>query len=154
LLWLVLAVAVLVLGMWRSRTAALCGDELAGLTITGFCSALLSPVTWTHHLGWFVPALVLLAEVIAAPGPVGRRARITAAAVICYLTVTYSVVLACQAGHFSGSIGQVLAQNWDMWLALAFVEFLPIRGRPTAGDPTTTPGQTGSRALSHAMSAP
>src|SRR4029077_201040 len=47
-------------GFWRARRAALGGDELAAVTLTGLVGALVSPVTWVHHIVWLFPAMVIL----------------------------------------------------------------------------------------------
>jgi alpha-1,2-mannosyltransferase len=65
LLWLVLAAATLAFGMWRARRAFLHGDELVGLTLTGLTAALVSPISWTHHLYWLVPAVIVLTDMAA-----------------------------------------------------------------------------------------
>jgi alpha-1,2-mannosyltransferase len=68
-LWLVLAGAVLVVGMWRAVRAYRRGDDLVAVTLVGLTSCLVSPITWTHHLYWVVPALVVLLDVAAgSPG--------------------------------------------------------------------------------------
>src|SRR2546430_10389556 len=46
LLWLVLAAAALVFGMWRAAAAARAGDDVAGLTPAGGTGALISPISW------------------------------------------------------------------------------------------------------------
>ena len=62
LVWLLLAVAVAGYGLWRAARAARAGDEVAGLTLTGLVGALVSPITWPHHIYWFVPALIVLVD--------------------------------------------------------------------------------------------
>ena len=59
--WLLLAGVVLVVGFWRARKAALGGDELAAVTLTGIVGVLVSPVSWVHHIVWLFPAMVILA---------------------------------------------------------------------------------------------
>ncbi|POM26174.1 alpha-(1-2)-phosphatidylinositol mannoside mannosyltransferase [Actinomadura rubteroloni] len=87
LLWLVLAVAVALLGLRLARRATVAGDALgrpgpfggtdltraaaagpsaytlllAGAAITGLLSVLLSPVGWMHHLVWIIAVLGALA---------------------------------------------------------------------------------------------
>jgi alpha-1,2-mannosyltransferase len=58
-LWLVLALGVLALGLWRATLAHRAGNEVAALALTGLAGALVSPITWPHHLYWFVPALAV-----------------------------------------------------------------------------------------------
>jgi alpha-1,2-mannosyltransferase len=85
--WLVLAVAVLALAAWRVRQAARAGDDVAGVTLTGLTACLVSPISWTHHLVWVLPALVVLVDVAAgtplhagAPGRLRTRPRAVSAA--------------------------------------------------------------------------
>ncbi len=59
--WLLLALAVAVVGLWRARRAALGGDELAGLTLAGLVGVLVSPVSWVHHIIWIFPAMLIIA---------------------------------------------------------------------------------------------
>ncbi|MBM7492809.1 alpha-1,2-mannosyltransferase [Micromonospora luteifusca] len=77
LLWLLLVAVVAVYGLWRASRAARAGDLLTGLTLTGLVGSLASPITWTHHIYWFVPAVVLLADAaLSANRPdEGRRRR-------------------------------------------------------------------------------
>jgi alpha-1,2-mannosyltransferase len=66
---LLMLVVVGGLGYWRARRASLGGNELVGITITGFLAALLSPVAWIHHLTW----VVLAVGVIVALGDRWQR---------------------------------------------------------------------------------
>jgi alpha-1,2-mannosyltransferase len=51
-LWIVSVVVVGAVGFIRARRAALVGDEIVGVALTGLLAVLLSPVAWIHHLGW------------------------------------------------------------------------------------------------------
>jgi alpha-1,2-mannosyltransferase len=131
IVWLVLSLALLGYGLWRAARLAGAGDEVAAIAVVGIVGSLVSPVTWVHHIFWFVPALVVLVDS-------GRRALVAFAAVI-YLTVTVSV-LALWEFTFDrpgGVIGFVLA-NWFVWLMLALLVVLPAR------DPRAKRAQTSS----------
>src|SRR5439155_1041308 len=67
---LLLAAFVLVggYGLWRATKAARAGDGLAGVTLTGIVGLLVSPVSWQHHLYWFVPAILVLVDAAASGG--------------------------------------------------------------------------------------
>jgi alpha-1,2-mannosyltransferase len=54
--WLVLALVIGALGLWRAARAT---DPIAALTLTGLVGALVSPITWPHHLYWFIPAAIV-----------------------------------------------------------------------------------------------
>ncbi len=59
-LWALLIVLVAGFGFWRARKLYLAGDDLAGLTVTGIVGLMMSPVSWTHHAIWVLPALIVL----------------------------------------------------------------------------------------------
>ncbi len=56
-----LAVLLVVVAVRRSRTALRDGDPLVALTIASCCGYAISPVSWTHHLLFFVlcPVIIL-----------------------------------------------------------------------------------------------
>lgn len=49
-------------GLAVAAVAARRGDWLAGATVTGGTGLLVSPVSWTHHWVWILPALFVLAR--------------------------------------------------------------------------------------------
>ncbi len=58
--WLVLVLLVGTFGLARGVRAVRAGDDLAGLALIGLTGALVSPISWTHHLWWVVPAIAVL----------------------------------------------------------------------------------------------
>ncbi len=58
--WLALAIPVAVFALWRARRAQRRGADLAGFSIVGLATCLVSPVSWVHHLVWIAPALIVL----------------------------------------------------------------------------------------------
>ncbi len=73
-LWVLLVLVLLGFGMWRAVRAFRHGDELVGITLTGLTGNLISPISWTHHLVWVVPALIVLLDV-ATGTPVHPASR-------------------------------------------------------------------------------
>jgi alpha-1,2-mannosyltransferase len=73
LLWVLLAGGLLVVGLCRAVRAAGQGDELVGFTLAGLAGCLVSPISWSHHLYWVVPAAVVLLDV-AAGAPLSDEA--------------------------------------------------------------------------------
>jgi len=57
-LWFVLAAVILVVALIRSVRASRANDYLAVAAIVGCATAALSPISWTHHLGFLLVALV------------------------------------------------------------------------------------------------
>lgn len=62
LLWLSFAVLMLALGLSRAANARADGDELTAFTLVGLTANVISPISWTHHLVWVIPAIIVLAD--------------------------------------------------------------------------------------------
>jgi alpha-1,2-mannosyltransferase len=75
--WLLAAIVVGVVGLGAAILASRSGHELLGLVTCGATALLLSPVSWSHHYVYVVPALVL-----AACGPRRLGYRVAGVAVI------------------------------------------------------------------------
>jgi alpha-1,2-mannosyltransferase len=138
LAWAVLVLAALGFGLWRARRAALAGDEVVGLTITGIVGCLVSPITWVHHIYWFVPAIIVLVAV-------RRRAWF---AVVIAVTVGLGLVSWFEQGlpldPWSHGVQGFVIKNWYLLLMVALLFALPIRtdsraepGLASASEPAT-----------------
>jgi len=57
-LWVLSAAAIVGIGLWRSAVALRRGSVLYAALITGCVAALVSPISWTHHLV-FLPIVIL-----------------------------------------------------------------------------------------------
>ncbi|MEU0550755.1 glycosyltransferase 87 family protein [Micromonospora sp. NPDC005979] len=133
LLWLVIVAAVAGYGLWRAARAARAGDALTGLTLTGLVGALISPITWTHHIYWFVPAVVLLADAALSahrPDEARRRWWSAALAVGTTAVIVYGVVTFQKWGtapvRTHDPVDFVL-QNPYVLLSLLLLVALPVR---------------------------
>ncbi|BCJ59475.1 hypothetical protein Jiend_28970 [Micromonospora endophytica] len=62
LLWLAFSVLVLALGLSRAADAHRDGDELTAFTLVGLTANVISPISWTHHLVWVIPAIIVLVD--------------------------------------------------------------------------------------------
>ncbi|GIJ28839.1 hypothetical protein Vqi01_40010 [Micromonospora qiuiae] len=62
LLWLAFSVLVLALGLSRAADAHSDGDELTAFTLVGLTANVISPISWTHHLVWVIPAIIVLVD--------------------------------------------------------------------------------------------
>jgi alpha-1,2-mannosyltransferase len=148
--WLLLSAAVLAVGLWRAARAARAGDLLVAVAITGLLTCLVSPISWTHHLYWVVPAVLVLADVAASSrGP--RRAGAATAAVVVLGVFASSLVWffgGLQPGPRSGGLGGVLGENAYVLVMLALVVLLPARRltpvAPSAARTTAPPRPAGS----------
>jgi alpha-1,2-mannosyltransferase len=129
LVWLLLFAIVGGFGMWRAARAGRAGDVLAGIALTGLVAGLISPITWPHHLYWFVPALIAVsAAAMDAHGPrrVGWFALAAAGYVVSVLGVV-SLVDWGSAAEPTDTIGEFLARNAFVLLSLVLVIAVPIR---------------------------
>jgi alpha-1,2-mannosyltransferase len=123
------------------------GDHLAGLTLTGLVGALVSPITWTHHVYWFIPALVVLVDAgLRRPEPTalvtGRRRRVGLLTLAVLLTagIVYGVVSFHDWGveyDRTDTPGEFLLRNVYILFALLLLVLLPIRAESSTG--TSTP---------------
>ncbi len=132
LLWLVLVAIVAAYGLWRATRAVRAGDELAGLTLTGLVGLLVSPVSWQHHLYWFVPAILVLVDAAASPGR--YRWGYGALGVFVWVTVTLGVIAWFDYGLSPSLLDTVpgfLVANWYLLLMLVLLVVLPIRAHST-----------------------
>lgn len=82
-LWALLVVAVLVIGFGAARRAHDQGRAMLAVSLVGAISVLVSPVSWTHHLHWLLPGLLVL----LGSAPERHRAR-TAAVAALWVTLT------------------------------------------------------------------
>ncbi|UWP82729.1 glycosyltransferase 87 family protein [Dactylosporangium fulvum] len=137
--WVLLVLATAGYGLWRARKAALVGDEVVGLTLAGIVGCLASPITWAHHLYWFVPALVVL---------VTASRKHLAFAVIITVTVGLGMVSWFEQGlpvhPWGDGVPGFLIKNWYLLLFVALLFVLPIRspardraGHAPASEPAT-----------------
>ncbi|GIG01199.1 glycosyltransferase 87 family protein [Catellatospora citrea] len=61
-LWIAFALVLLAVGLTRAAAAHAEGDELIAFTLVGLTANVVSPISWTHHLVWVVPAVIALAD--------------------------------------------------------------------------------------------
>lgn len=155
LVWLALVAVVAGYGLWRAARAVRAGDELAGLTLTGLVAALIAPITWPHHVYWFVPALIVLLDAAlrqpsdqALLQPTGgqaatghepaarsrvRTAGLMALAAGTYAVLVFGVVSLIDWGHDkvpTDDPATFLLRNLYVLVAAVLLVSLPIR--PTA----------------------
>jgi alpha-1,2-mannosyltransferase len=137
-LWVGLALAFAVVGLWRATVAARGGDEITGLALTGLTAGLISPITWVHHLYWFVPAIAaLVLASLTAPSP--RRIWLILSAAAAYTICVVGVDTLTDWGveqRPTPSLSEFLLRNAFVLLAAVLVLFLPIpRAERVAAQP-------------------
>lgn len=80
LLWLTFSLLLLAVGLSRAAHAHSDGDELTAFTLIGLTTNVISPISWSHHLLYVIPAMIILFDAtlrrrdasrpIRRPGPV------------------------------------------------------------------------------------
>ncbi|WP_018253911.1 glycosyltransferase 87 family protein [Salinispora mooreana] len=137
LLWLALVAVVAGYGLWRAARAARAGDALTGLTLTGLVGALISPITWPHHIYWFVPAVVVLVDAALGARPGSTRRRLWLLAVGVTMIIVYGVVTFQNwdtAPVPTDTLADFVDRNVYVLLGLVLLATLPIRSRPIQSD--------------------
>lgn len=90
LLWLLLVVAVLVIGYGAARRATAAGERLLAFACVAVVGVLVSPVSWIHHFHWVLPALFVLAVPADRDEPLlARPARVAGVAALWLLLVLH-----------------------------------------------------------------
>lgn len=133
--WVVVALVVGAAGFLAARECWKRGHELAGITITGLLSALLSPVAWIHHLCWIVLAI----GVIVGAGRSRRRIAIAVLAFALFLSTLPTWAEKQLAHHQLGGLPGFLAENSFCLACIALVAVLwairPERTELTVSSP-------------------
>ena len=121
-MWVILAVAVGVLGLSRARSAFFANDQPGAVGIVGLLAVLLSPIAWIHHFVWFVPVIGAL----VADGSHRRRVLVALAVVgVLLLRLPWWGWSLLDDGPFLSLIG-VLMHNSYALLALGLLIAYPI----------------------------
>ncbi|PWU53118.1 hypothetical protein DLJ46_01785 [Micromonospora globispora] len=136
--WLLLVVLVAAYGLWRAARAARAGDALAGLTLTGLVGGLVSPITWTHHLYWFIPAVVVLVDAAldadrGTAAGVRRRRWLLTLAIGTAFVIIYGVVTFQDWGVAparTDNPAEFVTRNAYVLLSLLLLAVLPTRPAP------------------------
>lgn len=125
-LWLAAVVGVAAFGAWRAWQAWRDADEIAGITLFGLLSGLVSPVSWIHHLLWFVPAVVICVDVALRTRDTGSRWWLWYAGIGAGLWASTAYVTVWQLAWEGGIVGR-FGQNAYALAALALLVLLPHR---------------------------
>jgi len=62
LLWVTFTLVLLVVGLSRAAHAHGEGDELTAFTLIGLTANVISPISWSHHLVFVIPAIIVLLD--------------------------------------------------------------------------------------------
>lgn len=138
--WYLLVPLVLgVVGLAVATTLARRQDWLGAAAVTGVTGLLVSPISWTHHWVWIMPALVVLLR-----GGVGSRI----AAACGYLLFVAAPMWWTPHSGVAGDYGfhglETVAANSFLIAGLAFIGYMTVR---TYVPQTAPPGVDGGEPL-------
>jgi alpha-1,2-mannosyltransferase len=139
--WLALSALVLLAAYFGMRHALAASQDCWALSLNAFAALLISPISWSHHWVWCVPALLTLAEL-------GRRHghRLALAAAACGL-ILFATAPQWWLGRLAGSElrwtawQQAIGSSYVLFAALvlllsAFAQLIPRERRRPALPPT------------------
>jgi alpha-1,2-mannosyltransferase len=130
--WLVTVAVVGAWGLVRVRRAVLAGDGLAALALTGLLGGLVSPISWTHHLLWVVPAVAVLVRAGAAD----RRWLRGAAGVIALFASSLPDHVRTRLGeHLAHGPLVVVAESSYALACLVLLLVLPLQRQAAVAEP-------------------
>jgi alpha-1,2-mannosyltransferase len=141
LVWLTFAALCAALGLSRAITAHKEGDELTAFTLVGITSTVISPISWSHHLVFVIPALIVLVDVAMRRRAAARRLhpqvslaglRHGAAALGTYLLFVMAPIWWVhhrlpETSHYDSGIYGLLAENSLALGGILLVALLPWR---------------------------
>jgi alpha-1,2-mannosyltransferase len=136
-IWIVLGLAVAAFGLFRAERATRAGDIVTALALTGLVAGLISPITWPHHLYWFVPALI---SVLACALDRGPRSPLWLLSLGGYVVSVLGVVSLIDWGVEAAPTDTpmlFLERNAFVLLSFVLLIFTPIRHYPTPGAHST-----------------
>ncbi len=152
LMWLSFAVLLLAVGLIRAMNAHNDGDELAAFTLVGLTANAICPISWTHHMVFLIPAVVVLADAAlrrraavqgfaatrgmwtrgpaGIPGLAGLRQALAAVAV--YALFVRSPIWSFEhklpaVSHYKDGLHGALAENSLALAIIALVVLMPWR---------------------------
>ena len=122
-IWALGSVAVLALSVWATRRLLRAGEPVLAVMCIGLLGLVVSPVSWSHHWVWMLPA-VLTAGVVA------YRRRSTARHIVALFIIVVAgiAVTAFPPFHLLPENHETTASWWRqivgvsyMWWALAYI---------------------------------
>jgi uncharacterized membrane protein len=126
LLWLAFGSLILAVGLSRAVAAHREEDELTAFTLVGLTTVAVSPVSWTHHVVWIAPALLVLGD--AALHRRSWRHGVAAAAVyVIFVTSPMWWYEHKFESHWADGFHGMLIENAFIIVVVALVAALPWR---------------------------
>ncbi|RSN31170.1 hypothetical protein DMC61_13450 [Amycolatopsis sp. WAC 04169] len=120
--------------MWLVRRLHRAGDDPGALLVTAGCALLVSPISWTHHWVWVVPALGYLCA---------RRPAMGMAAVV-FTGWTVAVVPGGGGAERTWNLGQAVVGNAYLIAALVLLFVLGRRSTESSAEVVRSDAEPGA----------
>ncbi len=117
-LWFVLAVGVVAIALWAARRLWLSGETVSAVAVTSLAMLLASPISWSHHWLWALPAGVALTGITARRVGWGLLA---AGVVIFYSRGIFRVPNTQDREYDHNLWQQVVGSSYALWAVVALV---------------------------------
>ncbi|HTI25803.1 MAG TPA: glycosyltransferase 87 family protein [Kutzneria sp.] len=131
LLWVILAVLVLALA-WRAASRA--GNDVLALVSIGVAGLLISPISWSHHWVWVVPALMAVGWPLWQQRAWRRMALLTVPTAVFFFGPPYGFLPSSGDQELGWALWQHIPGASYVWLGLALLAALALRpGNARAG---------------------
>ncbi|WP_424806745.1 glycosyltransferase 87 family protein [Rhodococcus sp. 27YEA15] len=132
--WLLSCLVLGAFGIWAARRAQRERGDLAGFTVVAVLAAAVTPIAWTHHFVWLVPAIGVLLTPIAGTGAQMRAVSRWAWAATGFTFVVVLLRLPRIGSDLDVPIVGFLLENSLLWASLVVVVALaaPDFGRRAA----------------------
>jgi alpha-1,2-mannosyltransferase len=142
LLWLSFAALCCAVGLSRAVSAHKEGDELASFTLVGLTATVISPISWSHHLVFVIPALLILGDAAlrrhaAASRGIGPGSALAGLPYAAIAAATYIVFVISPIwwfyhrlpliSHYANGVPGVLAENSLALGIILLVAVMPWR---------------------------
>ncbi len=124
---LLLAVAVLLLGIVAAVWAHRAGEQQLSICLAGFASLLASPVSWSHHFVWVVPLVAVLLLRTALPGLV-RVVGLFYGIWVCY--APFKGLPGANKAELAHTLGQQVVANAGTLIGICFLVVCAWSFRP------------------------
>ena len=134
--WTAACLAVLALTVWSVRRVLRAGEPALALVCVALFGLVVSPVSWSHHWVWTLPALLITAVVAV-------RRRDAALGLVCAagtaLMVWSPIDLLPEHHEADASWWRQLFGMSYVWWALALIAAAGLRSQPASASPRRSP---------------
>ena len=142
--WTAACLAVLALTIWAARRVLNAGEPTLALVCVALFGLVVSPVSWSHHWVWALPAIVVTAVVAFRRRDVALAVMAAAGAALMLWT---PILLLPEHHESEASWWRQLAGMSYVWWALALIAVAGLRLTPRSANPQQSPGSAPTAAL-------